>query len=534
MKKNLLLIFAFSFYMTSFSQIIPVRDPILIRNFEKISLSKKSNFHSSFRPYHYTNLNDSSTYIAQNDRAFLSYKILNKPEKKESIFYAIPQFELFNLFKFKEDKFYGLNLSLAALFEYSLGNKFAVSYQINGWYLSNLPNFLQKDIGKQTLYYGLGKSFISDRNIFIENELRIAYSPFEFLQLEAGNAKNFYGDGYRSLLLSDFAHNYPYLKLETSFLSLKYSCIWAIHQDLGEIEPITEILKTSNKYNVFHYLDWKIGDYVNLGLFEAVISAKTNMFSFEYLNPVIFFRPVEFSLGSEDNALLGINLKVKLNSANAFYSQFIIDDIIVGQLINDIKHNLKPDYSDEYGWFANKWAGQIGFKSFDIFKIKNLDFFTEINIARPYIYSHVHVEQSYSHLWQSLAHPLGANFIESVSGITYFNNRWVFDTKFMYATIGMDSLNTHFGQNIFQATMDGNQGYPYIVNSYSNTILQGVKTNIITSSFDLGYYIKKDKNLLLNVRLLFRQFIPEIGDKKNKAYIYLGIKSNFGRANLIY
>ena len=146
-----------------------------------------------------------------------------------------------------------------------------------------------------------------------------------------------------------------------------------------------------------------------------------------------------------------------INERNAVYGQFALDDIIVGQLINDIKHTLNPDYTGEYGWFANKWAAQLGYKSYDIFKIKNLDIFTEVNIARPYIYSHVNPEQNYSHLGQALAHPLGANFVESVSGISYSGKRILVDAKIMYVIIGADSTGTHFGQNIYNPTMDGNQ-----------------------------------------------------------------------------
>jgi hypothetical protein len=216
------------------------------------------------------------------------------------------------------------------------------------------------------------------------------------------------------------------------------------------------------------------------------------------------------------------------------YGQFLIDDIIVGQLLNDIRHNLNPDYTGEYGWFANKWAAQLGFKAFDFLKIENLDFFTEINIARPYVYSHVNTFQNYTHARQPLAHPLGANFVESVSGISYLGKRIIVDAKLMYALVGADSTGTHFGQNIFNPTMDGNQGYEYIVNSYGNTILQGVETNIISTKIDFGYILKENKNLSLNVGILIRSIRPEIGASSQQTFLYFGLKSNFVKREMLY
>ena len=48
----------------------------------------------------------------------------------------------------------------------------------------------------------------------------ISYKINKYIVLSAGNQKNKFGDGYRSLWLSEFAPTYPFLKLEsTSFES---------------------------------------------------------------------------------------------------------------------------------------------------------------------------------------------------------------------------------------------------------------------------------------------------------------------------
>lgn len=532
MKRFIAYIIFLSLVVTTTAQNIPVHDPHYIREIQKNSLRTDIKGHSSILPLYFNEKTDTMLYEGQYEQGFLYYGWKSKNNEKPKSFYALPVYEVSNLFNLNNFHDYRYNIHIGALMDYSIGDKFGISYQLSSWWIDS-PDYLTYKTPYHSLYYGLGFKNYRTGSI-IEQDFHLTYSPYNFLRLELANSKNSYGDGYRSLLLSDFASNYPYFKLETYFLSVKYSCIWALHNSYNFDDNDFISNYNNNKFNVFHYLDWKIGKRFNLGLFEAIITRNQNFFSFEYMNPIIFFRPVEFNLGSEDNALLGINMRLSLNDYNAVYGQFVLDDVIVGQLLNDIRHTLNSDYTGEYGWFANKWAAQLGFKSYDIFKLTNLDFFTEINIARPYTYSHVHPEQNYSHALQPLAHPLGANFVESVSGVSYLGKRITVDAKLMYALVGADSTGTHFGQNIFNPTMDGNQGYTYIVNSYGNTILQGIKTNIITAKLDFGYILKENKNLSLNAGILYRSVSPEIGESTKDIYFYIGIKGNFWEREMIY
>ena len=60
------------------------------------------------------------------------------------------------------------------------------------------------------------------------------YQPVSWLNIEAGNGNHFIGNGHRSLLLSDFTVNYPYLKPEFLFFKkrLQYNIIYASQQNL--------------------------------------------------------------------------------------------------------------------------------------------------------------------------------------------------------------------------------------------------------------------------------------------------------------
>ena len=86
------------------------------------------------------------------------------------------------------------------------------------------------------------------------------------------------------------------------------------------------------KWNVMHYLDWSVTKWLNIGIFETIIWQNEDSlgvyrgFEFNYLNPVIFLRPVEFSVGSPDNVLMGITGKLTLFKNHILYGQLAIDE----------------------------------------------------------------------------------------------------------------------------------------------------------------------------------------------------------------
>ena len=50
---------------------------------------------------------------------------------------------------------------------------------------------------------------------------------------------------------------------------------------------------------------------------------------------------------------------------------------------------------------------------------------------------------------QSLAHPLGANFKEIINIVKFKKDNFLFSLSSKLIKIGLDSINSHFGQNIF-------------------------------------------------------------------------------------
>ena len=78
-----------------------------------------------------------------------------------------------------------------------------------------------------------------------------------------------------------------------------------------------------------HYLSYNVSKRLNIGLFESVIWENDNGrgFDFNYLNPIIFYRAIEFSTGSRGgNALIGLTAKYKFSDAINAYAQVVIDE----------------------------------------------------------------------------------------------------------------------------------------------------------------------------------------------------------------
>ena len=323
--------------------------------------------------------------------------------------------------------------------EGSIGNKFSffTTFYENQSYFTN---YIDSNIRSTAVVPGQGsaKNFKSNGFDYAWASAYISYTLSKHFNFQLGHGKNFIGDGYRSLLLSDNSFNYPFLKITTNFWKLKYTLLYAEFQDL--YSPSIYGLGFQKKYGVFHYLSYSVNKRLNLGLFEAVIWKNAGGYrgiELNYLDPIIFFRPVEYSLGSPDNCLMGLNLSYKIRHHNIFYGQLMLDECQIHEVMSG------------KGWWGNKQAFQLGIKSFDLFNIKNLYFQTEFNYARPYTYSHESSLTNYAQYNQSLADPLGANFMESVSFLKYNYKRFFVELKLNYAVYGADTGKSDYGQNIF-------------------------------------------------------------------------------------
>lgn len=331
---------------------------------------------------------------------------------------------------------------------------------------------------------------------------------FDFLLAQD---KNFIGDGYRSLLLSDNSYSYPFLRINMTFWKFRYTAIYAVYRDLQSVpDPNVGYLK---KYNTTHNLDLNIGrkSKLTISIFETVMWAPSVSRGYElaYLNPVLFIRPVENSLGSPDNVLLASNVRWKINHLNTLYGQLMMDEL----LLDEVRSGK--------GWWGNKQAFQIGFKSSNLFKVKNLNVQTEFNLVRPYTFQHRTSAQNYTHYNQSLTHPLGANFTESVSFINYRYRNLFAELKVQIATMGKDTGNVNLGNNIFESyeTRDMRDG------EYGHYMFDGLKSDLKTIDMRINYLINPKTNFVVEAGVILRNFENTLQSDRS-TFFYFGIRTS--------
>ncbi len=331
----------------------------------------------------------------------------------------------------------------------------------------------------------------------------IAYKLNRHFDFSLATDKNFIGDGYRSLLLSDNSSNYPFLKINMAFWKFKYTVIYSVMQD--SITYADTNAGFRKKIARFSYLDLNIGRKNNLsiGIFEALISKRS--FDFNYANPVLFLRPVEYSVGSPDNELIGANIKYKINTRNILYGQLLLDEF----LLSEVRSGK--------GWWANKQAFQLGGKSFNVMKVKNLNIQTEFNFVRPYTYSHQTSQTNYAQYNQALAHPLGANFYESVSFVNYRWKKFFVEGKYMYSQIGLDYLNLNMGSNIFLS-------YDTHASDYGNYVAQGIVTTLSYKDLRISYLVNPKTNFVIEAGVSDRNYKNAFVDSHTQ-FVYFGIRT---------
>ncbi len=361
---------------------------------------------------------------------------------------------------------------------------------------------LYKDFDSRFFDFRSGRDFLL-ANAYVGVDLG------KYFGFQLGHNTCFLGDGIRSLFLSDFSTPYFSLKINTRIWKFHYQNIFAelaaddFRSSGGSADPIPK------KYMAAHYLSFKPGPAISLGFFEAVVfDRKDHQFELQYLNPIIFYRTVEGSLGSPDNVLLGLNAHADLWSRVRCYGQFILDDISISRILDG-----------HLDWWGNKFGHQLGIKYLNAGNVDQLDIQVEWNRVRPYTYSHYDSNANYSHYKQALAHPLGANFNEWIFSADYAASPKLSMTGRVYfIRQGEDKDSLSYGANILLP----NTGRP---GDFGHSIGQGVAADIVFWSGAVRYEITP--GVYVDGQWIFRKKSSDLADRNRKTSLFqLGVRYN--------
>lgn len=481
---------------------------------EAVRVAQLSDSLHKFYPY------DDLYHLSRIDQLNLASLLMNNSEwvtgNKDSFQSKKPLWNTFYLNKAnfyevnEKDFFLAVNPVLEQQQSYETGNKARVFLNSKGLTLRGLiagklgfsayltdnqergPGYVMDRIAQFDAVPGAGyyKTFKKTGVDYFDNRASIYFNAWKYFDFQFGYDKNFIGNGYRSLFLSDYSAPYLFLKFNTRIWKLNYQNIF---MELTNQHHLGDY-KYPKKYAVIHHLSVNATRWLNLGLFENVVFGRADHYDFSYLNPVIFLVSAQQQNGSPDKTTVGLDFKANVGHATQFYGQLLINEFILHQVLH---------YGD--GNWANKQGLQLGMKYVDAFNVKNLDLQIETNIVRPFTYQHNDTVSNYSHYNQPLAHPLGANFYELIGILRYQPAyKWNLEGKVIYYKQGLDSAGVNFGSNIFEnyTTRPREDGF---------SIGSGVPANCVNLSGLVSYEWKENVNLELSI--LYRKY--SVSDPSN-------------------
>ncbi len=339
---------------------------------------------------------------------------------------------------------------------------------------------------------------------YFDNRASINFTATKYIDIQLGYDRNFIGNGYRSLFLSNFSGNALFLKFNTRIWKLNYENLFM--ELVPQAGRAGGNSLASRKYFRMNHLSFNATKWLNIGLFDAVTFGRRDHFDFQYLVPVMFLRPAESDIGSADNALVGLDFKANIKKKIQVYGQLVLDEFLLKEVF---KSN---------GYWANKFGYQLGAKYPDAFGIKNLDIQVETNRVRPFTYSHNDYLSDYSHYNQPMAHPLGANLQEYIGIVKYRPIKKLYvEVRAIYCKQGLDSLGQDYGSNIFSSYDNRTRNYGYFVGNGNS--VKSINAYLLTS-----YELRE--NLFIDASVQHRTYDTNIGGNANSTIISIGVRLN--------
>ncbi|MEX2484116.1 MAG: hypothetical protein WED10_06145 [Brumimicrobium sp.] len=371
------------------------------------------------------------------------------------------------------------------------------------YYENNSPSELSNSVLQNTyLHNNNGGSFRE-----VQPRFRLSYTPNRHFNFQAGVDQQFIGEGNRSMLLSDYSSPHPFFQLRSSIWRIEFVNLYQFFR-----ENVTSTAR--KKFASTHMLNYQVTDKLQIGLFESVVfepkdTSLNRGYELEYLNPFLFYRPTEYSIGSQDRLLIGLNLSYTFKNL-MIYGQFTLDDFVLNEIVERSR------------WWANKYGGQFGFKGKKQLNKSQLRYRSEINFARPFTYTHLSEGTNYGNQGISLAHPLGANFVESYTeAALHFENDLTLSTQIMFAQQGGQDADatTTYGSDIYQPYTDRPFEYGYYIGANG-------RLNRLRVTVELNYPILRKIALVSFIRPGIEFSQMNDNPYQSSLLIYGGLRTN--------
>ncbi len=334
----------------------------------------------------------------------------------------------------------------------------------------------------------------------------VSLKASENLNFSLGYDKIFIGDGYRSMILSDYSAPMMYFKISAKLGKFEYNNIFTkalnpnFNNVLNQAVPTSANSRYPSKFISFNTLTYSPNEAWQISLVEALVMSedlpdwKIPLYS---VSPFLRTAYIDYNARLTNN-LVGTNISWQNPKIGVFYTQILIDKI--------------ASIYEPYG------SIQAGYKNFDFLNVENLFLQFEYNRASTSSYEHYNNELHYGHFNQALAHPAGNKFNEIIFISAYSYKRIQLVVKL--------NLLAYFTHSTFS--------YQDIFNSYPGWddtpfFTMGEPTpKILNGDAQLIYNLNKSNKLQIFASLSNRiDFVKNTNTKFIQIGLRTAIRSNY-------
>jgi hypothetical protein len=314
---------------------------------------------------------------------------------------------------------------------------------------------------------------------------QIIYQPFKNLTISAGNAPQFIGVGYRSLLLSDNSLPAPHVRLKFTIKSkweFNYMRMRLMNLVRKSAASSAEAYYDPKALSI-NYITYNFNPNFSLSFFEGLVWSMGDSIQTKGVHP-LFYSPIPFlaelTLKQQDlNSIIGLNVSYSGLKAQQFYGQLA------------------------FGNLKNAYAIQLGWRSYSCFGIKKSMLQFEYNQATEKMYQSVNSRLSYSNGNLPLAHTMGNAFQELIFRFNVDYKRFYLDLKTTYYR-----LNNYSSISLLPVTK----------------IKPLISTNLLFQVIELGYRFNKKTNFSAFVSWNYRSDQSNLLLPTNQFFV--GIKTS--------
>lgn len=454
------------------------------------------------------------TSILQVNAQATSFWVDPSVEQSDSLQLKVSLKELINkndfnvFFNAQVQQFNGLSSQQLATSNYATSFSLYYSKTFKKLNLEGNFNFLGYENNRWKLPFTQQQPELWNRSSFFIS----TYKPNKIFTIKTGYGKVHMGEGIQSAFYGNDHFNYPFLNISSKFWKIEFVNHFSVLKSKNNY--LTD-QQYRTKFTASHWLKYQFAKKWNFQVFESVVWAAQDEslnrgFDFAYLNPIIFYRPVEFASGSSDNVLVGAALNYTPNKSWLLYSQFMLDEFLLSSIQADLKSVFGSTQSNT-GWWANKYALQLGTK-LQLEKY-NSKIWLEYNVVRPFTYSHSTPMNNYGHFDQPLAFSYESNFNQITLLYQYQpTKRYNFEFAIDYLNKGLDLDSLNLGTSL----LESNSTKAF---DYGNVIGQGIK--FINTSVSLTGCYKLSQKAPYWVYLVMGSNVQP--NKKVAPYIQAGV-----------